>query len=385
MTFPFFPNRSSSDDDALDHQLNEWAIGSNTDPASDEVADAFEFHRWADNTRRSDPAATGPAAGTWNRVLRNSAQGSSKRSSAMSSATLTAQSPGFSRIPEESFRQRSGRYATLAATVAIVLTVAFGGWLAMSQMPGGGGDGRFAALQGTPEVVQSQTCDVKPLTVDEVVAIVENPYSTIDSSWWGTPVPGEKNDETNQIQNQELLEWPLDPIPYPGGGASFSVPESEDFEEASAFTETLFDCVQNGTMGQMWSLQSPITVQNSILSQFQVYRDRSEVRSHIESVIDEPYPYSNQDVYSGLKLTPNPRVGDARIWDGEGNAGLDFSKVMYIGVQAVDSNGSTVVAENFEGVAVEGDRDRGNGVAYILVYSESHDQWFFHSVYAPRG
>lgn len=93
MTVPSLPKRSSPDDDQLDAVLNAWVSGESHQRHSErseesrihelykqnELAkDALEFHRWAEDVRQSESAARGPAADTWNRILRSTAQAKSR-------------------------------------------------------------------------------------------------------------------------------------------------------------------------------------------------------------------------------------------------------------------------------------------------------------------
>ena len=367
MTFPFFPNRSSSDDDALDQQLNQWATGSNTDPVSDEAADALEFHRWADSSHRSDPAATGPAAGTWNRVLRNSAQESSKRSSKMSSTTLTAQSPGFSRIPGESFRQRSGRYATLAATVAIVLAVAFGGWLAMSQMPGG--DDRFAAIPGTPEVAQSQTCDVDPMTVDEVMEIVENPYKYAEPGDYGSPdtSPAPWYDDFAEVQ--PMTSDFLTPL-------AGEIPTAAAMDQAIPVLQEYIACVETKTVAHSLRFVDPFSIQERVVTEFPFYRDQKTVREWVSEWISQgpqSLNWVDEDTGEVLVFTPNSNIDEART--SFGWIGLGFNQILLLGSNVLNEDGDLLARHDGTMQLVDGEK-QSRFVMYTLVYSMYTEQWY---------
>lgn len=386
MTFPFLPHRSSSDDDELDQQLNEWATGSHTDPASDEAADALEFHRWADNTRRSDPAATGPAAGTWNRVLRNSAQANPKVRKKMSSAVLESQPAGYGRQSHETPGERAMHYSKLVATLALVLAVTMGGWFAMSQMPGGG-DGRFAAIQGTPEVAQSQTCEVEPLTVDEVMAIVENPYSVAPFDSWGTPEPGSGQ---SSLAGEGLREHP-NMFRLPENMSS--IPDEEEFISITQLADQYLNCSFSGTVGQQMALVHPEIVQMYVLGNFPVYRDQADVRAFVESVIDVPakqvtpafniYAEELWPTYqSTITTSERTRI---RVADSRGGE-LLTDRTALVGTDFIDENGVVVGATDWDGTVLEGDFSTTNGgVSLILVYAEATDSWYFYGYNAPRG
>src|SRR5699024_5733050 len=95
---------------------------------NDLANDALEFHRWADETRRTDPAATGPAASTWNRVLRSTAQAES-RGGDMNFAALSNESQSAIVYDSRPYQPKNiSRYLNLAATIAIVFAVTIGGW-----------------------------------------------------------------------------------------------------------------------------------------------------------------------------------------------------------------------------------------------------------------
>lgn len=396
MTFPSFPKRSSSDDDALDHALNAWVIDERHSERSEEsrpgssiqqkspAIDALEFHRWADETRRTDPAATGPAAGTWNRVLRSTAQAKS-RGGDMSSVVLGTEPQSAIVYDSRPYNRRElGRYLNLAATFAIVFAVTIGGWFAMSQLPPGS-DGRFAAIQETPEVAESQACDVEPLTVDEVVAIVENPYSVAPLDTWGTPSPSQEEGTSLAGEGHREMGSMV------GMPETLSVvPSEEEFSDIQSVADHYLACIQNGTVGQRWALIHPETLQSEILSRFPVYRDQAEVRAVIEEAIDRPMrgPSDPQAVdvppdYQTTFATPDRarvRVGDSR---GES---LLADQVAWVGLDMKDETGEVVGKTDWDATILEGDVQSNNGgYSLILVYSEITDTWYFYGTHAPRG
>lgn len=374
MTFSSLPHRSSSDDDALDQQLNDWVSGEHrqrhSEPAGESpreghqhrrserseesprealrtapnlTADALEFHRWADNTRRTDPAATGPGAGTWNRVLRNSAQASPKGSGEMSTAALRTGSAGFTVATNESVGQSIRRYSSLVATIALVLAVAVGGWLAMSQLPPGG-EGRFAAFQGTPEVAEAQTCDVEPLSVDRVMEIVNNPYLFAANGPSGEPTLPENPDNSYTSGLREAGWWDLALI----GQGEINPPTEDEFESSSEFVNTYLECQMYGTLGQIWTFHSPIHIQEDVMSEFPVFADEDAVRARVETRHSGPageeglgigYIRGSFDGYGDLSVTVN---SDRQLTLQQSVMGSQFTYVVTFGLQVAAEDDATL-------------------------------------------
>lgn len=365
MTFPFQPHRSSSDDELLDQHLNEWVGGSDAKHTGDVDSDPIAFHRWADETRRSEPAATGPAAGTWNRVLRQTAQPQSKGTSTMSTAALGT---GYTVARPDSIRERVSRFTHLAATIALVLAVAVGGWFAMSQMPGRDGNGRFAAIQSTPGD-SAQTCDVEPMTVDEVMAIVENPYKYADPEAYGSPnsSPAPWYDDYAQVQ----------PITS-GTPSRFAgdIPTSAAMDNALPVLQMYLACVETKTIAHSLRFVDPFSIQERVVTEFPFYRDQESVRNWVSEWISQgPQSLDWVDEGSGETLAFTPNINREESRTSTGWIGLGFNQLLSLGCHVLDEDGNVLARYDGTMQLVDGEK-QSRFVVYTLVYSMYTDQWY---------
>lgn len=304
----------------------------------------------------------------------------------MSSATYAsgygASAPSVTRLPD---RSRISRYLNIAASVAMLAAMVLGGWFVLGQLPPGNGGDRFAALQATPDI--AQTCDVEPLTVDEVMAIVENPYSVAPDGAWGTPSP---DDEGANTIDEGLLESP----------SMFRMPESpraiadeQEFAAIRSASSQYLNCSHSGTVGQVMRLMHPEMVQFYVLSNFPVYRDQAEVKAFVTNAIDLPFarvspafreiaPEAWPTYQSMLATAERSRV---RIADSTGFAPMD-NRVALVGVDTVDADGNVIGTTDWDATILEGDAAQNNGgVSMIMVYAEATDTWYFYGFNAPRG
>lgn len=368
MTIPNLPGRSPAESEALDQALNAWIMGEYPDTANSLADEALEFHRWADEARRTDPAATGPAAGTWNRVLRSTAQTSS-RGGDMSSAALSTEPQSVIVYDSRPYNRREpGHYLNLVATLAIVFAVTVGGWFAMSQLPPGDGDGRFAVLQGTPEVAQA-TCDVDPMTVDEVMEIVENPYKYAHPTAYGRPDSNPAPWYDDYAEIQPIVAEPLSPT-------YGTVPTESAMAQALPVLDQYLACMETGTVAQTLRFVDPFSIQGRVTSEFPFYRDEEHVRQYVSEWLTSG-PWSNEwhDEEGGETLTfsPNRNINEARtqvVW-----FGLGFNQILYIGSNVMDENGTQLARYDAAFQVVEGESQQ-RWTMHRMVYSTYTGQWY---------
>ena len=285
----------------------------------------------------------------------------------MSTAGLRSQAVGYTDAPRESAGQLIRHYSNLAATIALVLAVAVGGWLAMSQMPGGSDDSRFAAIQGSPEV--AQTCDVEPMTVNEVMAIVENPYKYAAPSDYGPPnmSPAPWFDDVAEVQ----------PITTDILGANYGeVPTDAAMERALPVLDSYMACMETATVAHALRFVDPFSIQRHVTEEFPFYRDESGVRDFVTRWISGgPYSSNWVDEESGetLAFWPNTRIDEARTrqaW-----MGLGFNQILFIGSNVLDENGTFLARYDATMNVVEGEK-QDRFMRYTLVYSMYTEQWY---------
>lgn len=294
----------------------------------------------------------------------------------MSSATLPHSIAAPSKSIPEKVSGGLRHYASLAATIALVMAVAVSGWLAMSQMPGGGGDGRFAAIQGTPEVAQSQTCDVEPMTVDEVMAIVKNPYSAMGIEP-GAMVPGIPGGAFN-----ELAEPMDNKIDLRMLGEEAPAPDQDSFSAASAVMNDFLACTQHGTISQIFRLIVPAEVQRIILSDYPVFRDESTVRAGVEELIVLPahlivMSRSTALDDSELLFEANPDIQSAKSYPLHNAQLYEGNELLLLGTRVTNQDGEVVFQNNATGAAYPvGTLMTTDRLRVLMVESRFNDQWY---------
>lgn len=376
MIFSNFSGRSSRED-ALDRALNEMVDSSSTN--EEFTSDANEIHRWAEETLRTDPAATGPAAGTWNRVLHQVEQNSQRGNATMSSATIGYESFEAARrqVGMESMR----RYANLAATMAMVIAVAFGGWFATMQLnQPGSPEPRWAIQPATPLVDQSETCDVEPLSTDRVMDIVRNP-----ARFMATGATGEALNRVmlGGATDAELME--ADPDLKTVGESS--MPTQDQFDEASEFANEYLSCLVHGTQAQIWTFYSPVHLQQKILREFPVFAEESLVRERVEEMSTQPAyygelqwevrlavvsPWLREDDADDSSRSLDPEIGLVTV-----NSELELSRVhqsessyythvLSIGIEIQDQDGEQILLTNGLGYRISPVTDVSGANAPII-------------------
>lgn len=372
MTFPYLPFRPSSEDDALDTALNAWTAGDQTKGENDLAANALEFHRWVDDALRTDPAATGPAADTWSRVLRQTAQvesrGESMNAISLGSPMRTSNFPKQPLIE----RQHVSKYLNYAASLLIVFGVAFAGaFMAMQINQPGGSNGQFAVLGQS----DAGTCDVEPLSVDRVMEIVKNPYLFMKNGPAGEPATGENADNDMYSGLQEATIWQyMFPV-----RKDKTIPAEEDFGNASAFANHYLNCVFQGTRGQIWTFLGPAEIQADVLRNFPVFATEADVLAWVTANIDSP-PDGDQGSYQWLHsrfikvdattVSVNP---DRNLAYRQAAAFGPEWHVITFGIKAVDADGNTVILTNANGSDLK--TGGQNGLKVIVRWQADHGRW----------
>lgn len=238
-------------------------------------------------------------------------------------------------------RARFGHYLNLAATIALVLAVAVAGWFATSQLnQPGGSDSRFALLGQTDETA---SCDVEPLTSDDVMEIVRNPYRYMFNRADPNSVALVSYEFMAQ---QELAVGFYFPSPGEFKSVNRTTPDEGEFEEAQAAVNTYIACMRDATNGQYWALLHPIAVQEQILAGFPVFADEETVSAHVEEVIDEPvidiynrmsgFYFAYGDV--NIAANPDPEKADLILY-----ASADYESTIAMGVVVTDEDGEVIL------------------------------------------
>jgi len=330
-----------------------------------------------DQAHAETPRAAAPPSNLWSHVLVSHAQGKGN----VMRATITAREIPGGAAPrlERTVRRMVPASSALPAaylTAAVMLIVALLGgiFVANDGWPNGSKDEvlHFAAQPVSPEAtaMAMQACDVPSMTVDEVMAIVEDPYVNLDVQQLNTA--GFPAFLTESVSAQVLMD---------GQGVPM-VPQEET--EARRVAGVYLSCLQHGTLGQVFALMSPNAVQNKIFGQFPTFRSEEDIREYVETTLPKP-------AAEALHMSAWPDNVTISLADGAGSALTDSLHegypVAYIGTQGTDANGNLL--------AVSDARDhvnliqRINGVipsigAVSLIQYPGSDHWYVHDTVVTR-
>lgn len=339
-----FRRFSHAEIDEIDSVLNALVQKHPYQVETEAVSHVIDTHTQAMSAMRTDPAASGPAAGTWNNVLRATAQPAAKGCQEMSTtATLRSPMSGVAKAPANT--QPRG-FLNIAASILAVAAIAMGGWFAaMNLLPTSDGNNGIAFAPSTPTSGEA-TCDVAPLTVDEVMQIVKNPYAFAAS----------RNDPTAERLGPEYRETTEGPTTAEYFAATRTKPAEKDFDRALAVANSYLACLPSASWGQIWALSDPSWVQRSILAHFPVYANETEVHGFVEGRIDQPLSTDHNpldDVYTlmpGQAITANPDIDSARaVWPGSSSG--DQLLFIEFGVLVTDEQGNIVLKSNSQGAS----------------------------------
>ncbi len=372
-----FDRNRHDDIDEIDAALNALMSDMSYQPTSENLALILDTHRMAMSAVRSDPAAKGPAAGTWNRVLRATAQSSSKGFEEMTATTWDGSIPTSSLGSTERVKGRLPRFTTIAATLAVVSLLAFGGWFAATNLPPASEDLRLAVMQATPLV--ASTCDVESMTVDRVMAIVKNPYSAYDEDEITS------SSQLSLWRDRSKMEF-LEPL-FAGVDLElmdrFTYPAREPgFDNAIDRANGFLACAQGGTVGQLLNFMDPREIQRVVLSNHPVFRDEAGVRATVEELVGLPastfvFPGQTPIPYAGLTLSANPERASALVAMGSDATRYEATQLMMLGVVATNTEGTIVYQGNADGSAnPNAGLTRQSQFRLILKQSSINGQWY---------
>lgn len=326
-----------------------------------------ELRQRADRAHKSTDRADDAPPELWQRV-RVQTKTEEEESSTMSSITLPAGPAPFSQPVAPAKSRGVGHYANLAATIAIVIGVALAGWFATMQLNQPQGDFRFAMLPGTPEVT-STTCDVEPMTLDEVMEIVENPYKYAEAETYGSP----NSSYAPWYHDYEVVQPMVSESLHPNYG---TVPTETAMEQALPVLDQYLACMETGTIAQALRFVDPFSIQAHVTDEFPFYRSEVEVRAYVSEWIESgPWPddWHNEDTGVTLTFSPNRNTDEARteiVW-----LGLGFNQLLYIGSNVMDEQGNQLARHDAVFQDVDGEQQEV-GVIYRMVYSDYTEQWY---------
>lgn len=224
-------------------------------------------------------------------------------------------------------RRRWTAYLSSVLATAVVASMCFGG---------------VALAQSSTPIVAEHACDVEPLSVDRVMEIVEHPgYFMME----GPAKPGAGEPLIGHSPEPARVEIGFD-IPL---RSDANPPTETDFADATIVANEYLNCMLYGTQGQVWSLLSPSHIQRTILAEFPVYANESDVRSRVEERILEP-GYEGEWFWNNLPFRED--IGLIEV-NQDIQLALTYqtdlayvSDVMQIGVKVDGADGETIALTN---------------------------------------
>ncbi len=333
-----------------------------------------DIHRLIDRAHRETAEADDVPASLWTRVRAETRTNIVEETPVMSMSSAIASPVFVGSQPQPGILQR---FSGMVATLAIVAVLAFGGWFAAMNLPPANNGQQSALLQATPGTEMS--CDVEPMTVDQVMAIVHNPMPYM---YVGPTAPADVVAKEAELMRQTgkdkrvVLPQVLD--------SSGSVMLTEDqFDAASEVTNAYLGCLLTGTQAQVWTFYHPASIQSTIMAQSPVFATEEEVRAYVEERLDQPallgennwatLPISD-DIVSAT-INPDSRLAIARS-----SHLYQIDTVLYVGVVLQTEENGVVVHTNGNGTNLVPNNSSQTGYADIslritLVESAFRDVW----------
>lgn len=296
------------------------------------------------------------------------------------SATATLQSPLPGAISAPARKQTGGfsHFVNIAASVLVVAAIAFSGWFAtMHLQPSGDNNNGLAFAPSTP-TAGATTCDVTPLTVDEVMQIVKNPYAfmadnvdpdiTLDPTF------------TEYVAGNDLMNGNPLPTEWYVHSTDHQTPSDEAFASASEAVNQYLTCLSTATFGQYWAMIDPVAVQRAVLDRFPVFADEATVRAYVEATIDQGLASSDlvleplTSLVSDFQLIANPDIDQAASVP---TADDIYVSLVAMGVVVTDTDGGVVLVTDSEGRSQELSSRAGSERPVLLVgKSAITGQWY---------
>jgi hypothetical protein len=269
-----------------------------TDPTSDPdlaelVATAHRFHRLVDAGERH-AAAISPLPTTWEEFM-STPTTASTRSSADIQILPRRVADLVSARPDQSWPKRSSwnTAANLLLAAALILALSAGIWRATGDvnLGFGGGEpnqptipfGGFVQQEATPSgaavdpatLPKAEDCTVEPLTVDEVMAIVKTPDPYV--GW----TPAESAPHATPGVLAQANSTPAYTL-HPGWGPL----TQEELDGVSATMHMWYSCQVADSWFQVWALETPAKVQQTLETAFPGLPIEEEIRSTLEDLAD---------------------------------------------------------------------------------------------------
>ena len=342
-----------------------------------------ELRQRADRAHQSAYRADDAPQDLWQRV-RSQLTTEQQESPAMNTMLMPVSPVN---APSASRPQRTGglgHYANLAVTIAIVIGVALAGWFATMQFnQPSDGSGRFAFAPGTPEVAAA-ICDVEPMTVDEAMVVLLNPYQAMEV-------------DEDLAQHSETLVWlkdqsgqtgqpPLENLLSDGPNGEL---EQAELDKALALGDIYLECVQHGTRGQVFRLLDPVGVHEYLRGMLPLFTSEEEARV----IIEEELNNSANTVWTqdfmheylegkSIRVNRNPE----RLYIDSSYAVESFllDAIVITPIVIYDENGEVVFETEFGGFPVKNNGRAADYARNVAIAKSPFDgEWYVFNIYKP--
>lgn len=374
-----------SETEEIDRALNAYLMDASYPIENSEATQTLNTHRMAMSAIQSDPAATGPAAGTWNRVLRATATAQPKLKGCEEMTTATAY-PGtpYRPVEDSGEQQRSlGRSSlSIAASVIVIVSIVFGGWFAIMNLPPDDSRHNLAMAPATPVV--GQACDVQPLTADEAIAIAKNPFNAVEPTLYDmTGLYDRLSGEGYAVPNRPQMT--LFYTSHPENDI-----DEQEWADVLELGNAYLDCIQSGTVGQAFALMDPFIVQNYLRDHLPLFMGEEETRAYLADLLQKEaieFGWTDPDHLSYVSdkvLQINPEFwliyADSRL------AYRDrfYTEVIGAPVLFSDQDGSVASAPTFAGIPFGQMAGSTRFARNVFFVKSSFDgQWYVFGIFIP--
>lgn len=342
---------------------------------SDSVFDALQRH--VDELHTGVDRAGLPPAGLWKSIRAQAIPEPEEKETYSMDNSVTFASVSLApaaAIPP--VREGVRHHLSMAATLALVLTVALGGWFATMQLSQPPAEPRPAVLGIQPEDAGNGVCDVESLTVDEAIQIVQNPMFYVyggeenaRADGWGAILDqGHGSNFVGAPQRDWTQLTRLTPH------AALPVSE-EEFAAAFALSEEYRDCLQTGTRGQVWALFDPVVVQYEIATRIPLLQPLEETRIIIDQLLAEPTIASTTAAVNDRTWRVNPN-DDLAVRVDHGITFHTFRSII-LPIQILDRDGEIVASYDIYGNRLpDGRFGSGDAANIVVTYSRTTESWY---------
>lgn len=342
----------------------------------DLAVDVDDAHAAWDEANNAPPAL-------WQRIR---AQYSSEKEDTTVSVIPALVSPGY--VMSQPTPVDSRRYPNVVATVAIVVVLALSSWFAGALLrPSPESEPRYAALGLQADTAGNGVCEVEPLTVDEAIAILSDPFGTLLSDIDDPVAIGYPAELFGQRQLTVGDPYAFLTYLYYVESVSLDL-DKQQFSDAQPVVNEYLDCFLTGTTGQTWRLTDPLVVQFQLAISLPTLVSEEEARELLPEILLRPGEYAADRIsYMGEAPVPgirvNPDIAQTASWTSGGRH--QMVQIAISPVQVLDAEGNVVQEADLSGNSLT-DPAKSADFAMNVIYGQStlNLQWYVIEIIFPN-